>query len=596
MYNFSQFPRQKDNQTTRSIRAIRNEQSIIFDCTQKILRNNHNFQAYFNRGLAWIKLQVYQRAIDDFDRAIKINSNYPQLYYNRGLAYLAQEQYLPALSDFTTTIELESNYFSAYLKRGQTYALLKQYQAALDDFNKTLELNCFSPLAYYNRASTYYSLGDYKQALQDYQQLSKLETKDNLSKFYNLKLFSALSSKTNLHSTKSESNTNEIKSDTNQRSTSNNHSLQLDWLVNYNVTYCLAIPTIIIILILTDVFNLLPSRNKNPSYQFLTEQLPRKLITNSEQENNTQSLQKEQQIALNTKVTSVQDDSIPSGSFNYGGSIAWALIRAHIDPKILAKNPEFNLIYRQHSLLPPNSTTGIEMLLSEQLSIAQSSRPLHPAEHYKAQSQNFSLQQIPIARDAIVVAVHPKLKLEGLTLAQLKAIYTGKISNWQQLGGPDLVIVPISQSPALSGTAEFFKYKILHQQNLTSTVTLVDNVTQGIRKTAKSPGAIFYASAPEIIGQCTIKPIAIGLNQNNLIHPYRLPLISSEDCPRQRNQINPNLSIEYPLIYSLFIIVKQNGTIEEKAGLAYANLLLSPQGQKLLALAGYFSIKKNYSF
>ena len=47
----------------------------------------------------------------------------------------------------------------------------------------------------------------------------------------------------------------------------------------------------------------------------------------------------------------------------------------------------------------------------------------------------------------LAIAVNHKLKIKSLTLDQLRDIYTGKITNWQKLGGSDLPITPYTRFP-----------------------------------------------------------------------------------------------------------------------------------------------------
>lgn len=92
------------------------------------------------------------------------------------------------------------------------------------------------------------------------------------------------------------------------------------------------------------------------------------------------------------------------------------------------------------------------MLLANQLTFSESSRPIQASEYQKAQQQGLILQEIPVAVDAIVVAVHPRFPLPALTLSQLKEIYIGKFTNWSQLGGENLPIVAYSRSLEAGGT------------------------------------------------------------------------------------------------------------------------------------------------
>jgi len=100
-----------------------------------------------------------------------------------------------------------------------------------------------------------------------------------------------------------------------------------------------------------------------------------------------------------------------------------------------------------------------------------------------------------------LAAVNPNLNISGLTIDQLKSIYTGKTTNWKQLGGPN--DSPYSR-PTSDGTVELLS-KIYWKATFGSNVEFVSTTTQALRKLAGSPGGIYYASAPEVVPQCTIK-------------------------------------------------------------------------------------------
>ncbi len=276
--------------------------------------------------------------------------------------------------------------------------------------------------------------------------------------------------------------------------------------------------------------------------------------------------------------------AVPTGLFNYGGSTTWAPVRGLVDPVIQR--------YTDPIGAPPGSGTGIEMLLNNQLSFAQSSRSLKPEERQQAQQQGYALKEIPVALEGLAIAVNPNLPIEGLALTQVRDIYLGNITNWSQVGGPNLPITPISRSVE-GGTVEFFVSTVLGGASLPATVTTANTTTQALRLVSDTPGAIYYASAPEVVGQCTVKPIAIGRQANQLVKPYIEPYVPSANCPAQRNQINGDVlrSGEYPLTRRLFVIVREDGSTDQQAGEAYANLLLTQQAQALLNQAGFIGIR-----
>jgi len=285
--------------------------------------------------------------------------------------------------------------------------------------------------------------------------------------------------------------------------------------------------------------------------------------------------------------------NVPNGLFTYGGSTTFAPIRQGINPEIQRVFPQFQFRYFQNPSQPPGSGIGIKMLIENQLTFAESSRPLQESEYQQARQRGLNLREIPIALDGIVVAVNPNLNIQGLTINQLKQIYTGEINNWHQLGGENIPIVAYSRPQEAGGTTEFFVTNVLGGQGLGKAVKFISTTTEALRAISNNLGGIYYASAPEVVEQCTIKPIAIGLTSDALIQPYQSPLIPPEACPQQRNQINPIVfkNGEYPLTRRLFIIIKQNSQTEQQAGEAYSQLLLTSQGQDLIEKLGFIKIR-----
>ncbi len=303
---------------------------------------------------------------------------------------------------------------------------------------------------------------------------------------------------------------------------------------------------------------------------------------------NTQSPQDE---PFNSDFAKVQN--VPSGLFSYGGSTTWAPIRGQVDPAIQIVWTKFRLRYTDPTIGAPGSGTGIKMLLNNQLAFSQSSRPIKDQEYQQAEARGFTLKEIPVAIDGIAIAVNPNLNIPGLTVAQLQDIYTGKLTNWKSVGGSNLSITPYSRRLEEGGTIEFFAENVLENQKFGTNVQFISTTTEALRKVANTPGSIYYASAPEVVSQCTVKPLRLGRNFNELIPPYQEPFISLSRCPQQRNQLNTAAfqSGQYPITRRLFVIVKQNGESDQQAGIAYANLLLTTQGQELITKAGFVSIR-----
>ncbi|BCL37345.1 PstS family phosphate ABC transporter substrate-binding protein [Nostoc sp. MS1] len=301
-----------------------------------------------------------------------------------------------------------------------------------------------------------------------------------------------------------------------------------------------------------------------------------------------------------SNANNIDNQSLPSkcdisieGTFNYGGSTTWAPIRKDVDSVLQQTCPRFVLRYVQPATEKPGSGTGIKMLIANQLAFSQSSRSVKGEENVAAKNRGFGLQEIPVAIDGIVIAVNLKLNIPGLTINQIQGIYTGKITNWQEVGGPNLPITPITRSQAAGGTVEFFIENVLENTSFGKNISYIDTTTEALRKVAQIDGAIYYASAPEVIPQCDIKTLPIGRDSQRFIVPYQEPYIPKSECPNKRNQLNTAVfrSGDYPITRNLFVIVKQNGQIDEQAGKAYANWLLTSQGQQLIEKAGFIRLK-----
>jgi phosphate transport system substrate-binding protein len=106
------------------------------------------------------------------------------------------------------------------------------------------------------------------------------------------------------------------------------------------------------------------------------------------------------------------------------------------------------------------SGNGAKSLLNSTCDIATLSRDLKDTERKAMEEKGVKPIQHVVAFDALPVVVHPSNKVKGLTVEQVKDIYTGKITNWKDVGGSDLAIVIISRDTN-SGTFETFKDLVL---------------------------------------------------------------------------------------------------------------------------------------
>jgi phosphate transport system substrate-binding protein len=78
-----------------------------------------------------------------------------------------------------------------------------------------------------------------------------------------------------------------------------------------------------------------------------------------------------------------------------------------------------------------------------------------------------------------------------------------------------------------------------------------------------------------------------------LIPPYQEPFVPLSQCPSVRNRLNIEAfqTGQYPITRNLYVVVKQNGQIDEQAGETYANFLLTARGQELITQTGFVKIR-----
>jgi len=197
------------------------------------------------------------------------------------------------------------------------------------------------------------------------------------------------------------------------------------------------------------------------------------------------------------------------------------------------------------------STAGIEAALSGAANIGMSSRNLIDAEK--------KLYAVTIAKDAIAVIVHPSSAVEDLPLDRIREIFSGRITNWKELGGPDHPIDIVTREEG-SGTRESFQKFVMGKEDI-SLGALVQDSNGAVRQVISSdPNAIGYISLGLVNDQ--VKALRISGVQPNLANVY-----------------NGNYTLVRPFLFVF------NG---EPAGEAktFLEFVLTPSAQKLLLKEG----------
>ena len=141
----------------------------IQDYNEAIRLNPKETLSHVARGDAYKKKGDFDRAIQDFDEAIRLNANYERAYYDRGGAYIDKDDYDRAIQDFDEAIHLNSNDTNAYNDRGVACAKKGDYDRAIRDYNQAIRLNSNYTLAYGNRGDAYFAQSNLTAAIADYE-------------------------------------------------------------------------------------------------------------------------------------------------------------------------------------------------------------------------------------------------------------------------------------------------------------------------------------------------------------------------------------------------------------------------------------------
>ena len=215
------------------------------------------------------------------------------------------------------------------------------------------------------------------------------------------------------------------------------------------------------------------------------------------------------------------------------------------------------------------SGVGIAALIEGTTDIAMSSRPLKFYEKLKIQTAKITYKQVEIAKDALSVIVHPSNKISRLTRQQLEDIFTGKITNWKQVGGADMRIIVYTRETS-SGTYEFFKDHVMNKKNFARTALSLAATGAVIQSISQTKGAIGYVGLAYLNKK--VKPISVSYEGKGYVEPTL-----------QNAQTG-----QYPITRPLYYFYNQK---REKLVNPFINFILSPKGQQIVKEDGYIPVK-----
>lgn len=241
-------------------------------------------------------------------------------------------------------------------------------------------------------------------------------------------------------------------------------------------------------------------------------------------------------------------------SLRIAGGTAHIPVMKEAAKQIITFNPKIHI-----SIAGGGSGLGIKQAGEGLVDIGNAGRK--PSDQ---EIQKFDLKLLKWAVDGVGAVVHPKNTVQSLTSTQLQGIYSGKIENWNEVGGVDRQINLYTRDEA-SGTRKVFWKKALAKGDISTKANVV--VSNGAMKTAVAgdPFAIGFVSVGHIDG--SVAPVAL-------------------------DGIAPTLetvrSGEYGVARGLYSLTKG-----EPTGLAklFLDFLVSPTGQQIVTDKGFIPVR-----
>lgn len=321
--------------------------------------------------------------------------------------------------------------------------------------------------------------------------------------------------------------------------------------------------------------------------------------------------------------------AVPAGKFTYTGEQKGRWTDLQVQKNLVAQNktlpeelttrqPKLQLTYQPES----SDSQAIEKVISGEKDFAVTS--LVNQVPVELEFQEF-------AYDGLVVVVAfsysqrenslPAALKGQITFEQLQKLYTGEITNWHDLGGPDLPVklympddteaVRIFEQRVLKDNDKINTFRKLQRQEdqaalVTSSwigvVTRVANSREMLQKvirdfekadTKQQIGAITFSRLSQVFGQCSVYPLALIEGENKPVQPLiqdnGQPVNPTTDLCNDKGSYQPNFQVfkdrSYPLSYPLAVVYPRDNS-RPPVGSKFAEMLRTQEGQQLLSKTG----------
>ena len=130
-------------------------------------KKDRELKRHITSGRKFYNKRMYNRALQEFDKAVKIDSNNFRALYWRGRVYLKMGHYDKAAADFKMVVKLKPHYAKPYHNLGWIYYQKGKYEESIQYLNKAIELEPNNGWAFYTRGRSHFKKGDLQRALRD---------------------------------------------------------------------------------------------------------------------------------------------------------------------------------------------------------------------------------------------------------------------------------------------------------------------------------------------------------------------------------------------------------------------------------------------
>lgn len=217
------------------------------------------------------------------------------------------------------------------------------------------------------------------------------------------------------------------------------------------------------------------------------------------------------------------------------------------------------------------SGTGIAALLNGTTDICEASRDMKQQEYDDGKAKGINIYRVAVALDGIAVFLNEANPVKEITLAQLKGIYTGSITNWKEVGGPSHTIILYGRENS-SGTYSYFKEFVLKNEDYAEQTQTLPGTAAVVNAVAKDKYGIGYGG------------IAYGTG-------VKYAAVKKDDkSPAVEPKMESVTDGTYPISRELYWFTNGTpaGTIKD-----LLNWALSPEGQKLAEETDYVPLPKD---